>query len=135
MSYQFVRCPNFIQKDPSTGALVAIQCKLCGSVIADTIERTVGYEKSASGQLIKVVQRQLTRFSNYTEIKIAFEDPGYFHVTHGCAKCLSMNLSVPVLTELHAADQGESPDGFTPREQLQVPTSVLVLRKDQSGIV
>ena len=132
--YTHVKCPNFIQKDAS-GVLKSIQCKLCGIVIADTIDRIRGYEQTRGGQLIKVVQRQLTRFANYREIKIAFEDPNYFHITHGCDKCLTLNLSLAKLQELHMADQEESPDGFTAREQAQIPIGVAVLREDQSGIV
>lgn len=112
----------------------SIQCKMCGTVIADTVDRVRGYERTKSGQLIKVVQRQFTRFSNYREIKIAFENPLYFHVTHGCSDCMSMTLTSAHLAELHAADQEDSPDGYTERERVQVPTFVLVLKEDQSGI-
>ena len=132
--YRYVKCPSFVTKN-EVGVIKSLQCKLCGVTIADTIERTRGYEKSPGGQLIKVVQRQLTRFANYREIKIAFENPGYFHVTNGCAGCFKLDMPVAVLTELHAADQEESPDGYTVRERAQVPTGVIVLQEDQSGIV
>jgi hypothetical protein len=132
--YKYVQCPNFIVKG-ARGVPKSIQCKLCGTVIADTVDIVRGYEKSKGGQTIKVVQRQLTYNANYREIKIAFEDPNYFHVTHGCDKCLSLDLPMAVLVELHAADQEESPDGFTERERAQVPVGVVVLQTDQSGIV
>lgn len=134
INYQHVKCPNFIRKD-AVGGIKSIQCKLCGVTIADTVDRARGYERTKGGQLVKIIQRQLTRFSNYCEIKIMFNDPGYFHVTHGCRGCLHMNLSPDVLSELHAADQEESPDGFTDRERAQVTVGVLVLSTDQSGIV
>lgn len=135
MTYRFVKCHKFATKDPSTGVLRSLQCKLCGTVIGDVVEKAVGYENSRGGQLVKVVTRQFMRFSNYTEIKIAFEDPLYYHVTNGCDKCLHMHLPVNVLAELHAADQEDSPDGYTDREKAQVPLAVMVLRHDQSGIV
>lgn len=132
-NYTYVKCPSFVTRD-EFGGLKTLQCKLCGSVIADVIERALRYEKSPGGQLVKVVQRQFTRLSNYREMKIAFEDPTYFHVTHGCAACLRPDLEVAILQELHAADQEESPDGYTDRERAQVPVGILVLQADQSGI-
>lgn len=133
MIYQYVKCPTFIRKD-AFGAVQSIQCKTCGAVIADTIDRVKGYEMTKGGQLVKVVQRQLTRFANYREIKIAFENPRYFHVTHGCSDCMSMTLTPPQLIELFVADQEESSDGYTERERAQVPVGVVVLQEDQSGI-
>lgn len=133
MTYQHVKCENFVRK--ANGIIQSVQCKLCGVTIADTVERTVRYERTRGGQTLKVVERKLVRFSNYREIKIAFENPNYFHVTHGCANCLSLNMPPAKLAEMHAVDQAESPDGFTAREAAQVPTHVVVLQEDQSGIV
>jgi hypothetical protein len=133
MTYHYVKCPNFIRKD-SLGNIEAVLCKICGTVIADTVDKTVGFEKTRGGQVIKVVRRQLTRFSNYCEIKIEFDDPSYFHVTHGCQSCLHIGLGADVLAELHQADQEESPDGFTDRERAKAPVKVAILQLDQSGI-
>lgn len=135
MNYKYVKCPNFITQDSSTGAMKALQCKLCGVVIADTVDRTVGFERTRGGQLIKVVRRQMTRFGNYCEIKIAFADPNYFHVTHGCRGCMHMGLHPSILAEIHAADQEVSPDGYTAKEKAQTPVGVVALQSDQSGIV
>jgi|SRR5262245_35642540 len=134
MIYEHVKCPNFVVKNPN-GSVRSLQCKLCGIVIADTVDRIRGYERTRSGQLVKVVERQLTRFTNYREIKIAFDDPLYYHVTHGCADCFHIHLEPDVLAELHAADQAESPDGFTAREMSKTPIGVSVLQVDQTGIV
>lgn len=134
MIYQFVKCPNFVHLD-ANGSVQSLQCKLCGAVIADTVDREVGMEMSRGGQLIKIVRRQLMRFDNYCEIKIAFDDPLYFHVTHGCNKCLSINMPLNVLAEMHAVDQAESPDGYTDRERSKTPVGVIVFKTDQSGIV
>lgn len=132
MTYQYVQCPNFVRKAPS-GALEALQCKLCGAVIADTIERVTGYEVDRGGNRVKIVNRQFTRFANFTEIKILFND-GSMHVTTGCSKCLNLNLRPAVLDEMHQADQEESPDGYTDRERARRAVHVTTVRVDQSGI-
>lgn len=132
--YRFLQCPSFIRKD-GQGRIVSMQCKICGNVIADTQEVILRHERTPAGQIVKVVQRQFVRLGNYREIKIGFENPRYFHITHGCSDCLKMNMPIEVLAELHAADQAESPDGYTRRERAQVPTGVLILCEDQSGIV
>ena len=135
MSYQYVKCPSFIRKDPNTGELLEILCKLCGSVIAAKTERIIRYDTDRQGNRVKVVRDQFTRFSNYAEIKISFVgDDEYFHITHGCTKCLNTGLSVDVLTELHQADQEESPDGYTDRERARVPIKVEALRNDGGGM-
>ena len=135
MTYKHVKCPEYIKTDPSTGSLKSVQCKLCGVVIADTVDRIVGYETSRGGQLVKVVRRQFTRFANYCEIKVAFEGTLYSHITHGCRGCLAAHMSPAVLSELHTTDQDIDPDGYTEREKEMNPSGVAVLRLDQSGIV
>lgn len=135
MSYLHVKCPNFTRKDPATSELLTLCCKLCGTVIAGKQERIIRYETDRQGNRVKVVRDQFTRHSNYVEIKMAFEgDDEYYHITQGCSKCLNTKLSVPVLTELHQADQEESPDGYTERERARVPTHVVALRSDGGGI-
>lgn len=136
MTYLYVKCPDFIRKDPNTGELLEIMCKLCGTVIAGRTERILRYDTDRQGQRVKVVSQQFNRHANYTEIKIGFEgDDEYAHVTHGCSKCLTKNLSIPVLSELHEADQVMSPDGYTDRERSRIPTKVIALSSDGGGII
>lgn len=105
----------------------AISCKLCGTVIAERMERPIGYEIGRSGQTVKVVAREFVRFPIYTEIKIAFDD-GSYHVTHGCSNCIVSALPPAVLAELHQADQEESPDGYTEREKARYPVGIVFLK-------
>jgi hypothetical protein len=129
---KYVKCPDYVTKNEYTGAIEALQCKICGTTIADTVERIIGYEMTRGGQRIKVVNRQFTRLPNYREVKIEFDDSSN-HVTNGCDKCLSMNLHPSVLAELHEADQLESPDGYTDRERARYPVGVITIA-EQSGI-
>lgn len=134
--YKYVKCPDFVRRDPSTGEILEIMCKICGTVIAGTTERIIRYETNRQGERVKVVSHRFSRHSNYTEIKIGFEgDDDYAHITHGCSKCLITNLPVPVLSELHQADQMMSPDGYTERERSRIPTKVITLRADGGGIL
>lgn len=126
MSYVHVKCPEYAKYD-AINVLQSLQCKLCGAVIADTADRIVRYEMSRGGERIKVIKRQFTRLSNYREIKIAFDDPLYFHVTHGCSGCMGMSLPADVLAEMHRADQEHSPDGYTDRERSKTPTHVVAV--------
>lgn len=135
MTYQYVKCPNFVRKDPDTGELLEIMCKLCGTVIAAKAERILRYETNRQGERVKIVSRQFSTNSNYTEIKIAFDDDDPAgHITHGCSKCMTKLLSAPILSELYQADQMESPDGYTDRERARKPLKVEVLRNDAGGI-
>ena len=120
-----VKCPAFVTA--VNGIVQSVQCKVCGVVIADTVERTLRYEQGRSGERTRVVNQQFTRLANYREIKIVFEDPTYFHVTNGCNKCLSMSMDIAILAEMHEADQLESPDGYTERERAQKPIGVVTL--------
>lgn len=131
--YIHVKCPKFIRRDPTTGAMQAIQCKMCGDVIADTVERTVAFEMDRAGNKVKVVNRKFTMFPNYTEAKIIFHD-GTFHVTHGCRRCMTLELNTDALDEIHRADQEDSPDGYTEAERNRSAVAVTVVRHDQAGI-
>jgi hypothetical protein len=134
MTYGLISCPDHIKRD-ARGVLQSMQCKVCGAVIADTCDRLVGYEITKSGERVKVITRNFTRLDNFTEIKIAFEDPKYSHITHGCNKCLSLDMSPALLAELHQADQEDSPDGYTDRERAQVPVKVVAISHNQGGLV
>lgn len=135
MTYQHIKCPDFIRKDPSTGEILEIMCKMCGTVIAAKVERIIRYETNRQGERVKVISQVFSRRANYVEMKIGFEgDDEYYHITHGCNKCLTTNMSPAILAELHQADQEESPDGYTKRERSRVPTEVLTLKLDGGGI-
>jgi len=135
MSYQYVTCVNFARYKGESGILLSLACKLCGTTIADTVERTIRYERNRLGERVRVTREQFTRFANYTEAKIEFSDSSY-HITHGCDKCLSIvGMSPAKLDELHEVDQLESPDGFTARERARSALGVIAIDKKQVGIV
>jgi hypothetical protein len=121
--YKHIKCPKFIRK-AETGEMDAISCKICGTVIAERMERPIGFETDRAGNRIKVVAREFVYVPNYMEIRIAFDD-GSHHITHGCSACLTANLTPEVLEELHVADQIDSPDGFTQRERDRKPIGVI----------
>jgi hypothetical protein len=121
--WQYITCPNFVRKD-SAGDLEGISCKICGTVIAERMERPVGYEVSRTGETVKVVTREFVRFPSYSEIKIAL-DSGGFHVTHICSTCAQKPLTPDTLLEVYRADQEESPDGYTDREREVRPVGVV----------
>jgi hypothetical protein len=130
--HKHVVAPKFIRR-AETGEMDSIVCKLCGTVIAERMERPIGYETDRAGNRVKVVAREFVRYPLYTEIKIAMDD-GSWHVTHGCSNCLHDHLPLDVLQELHEADQEESPDGFTKREKDRRPVGVTGLKKGGEGV-
>lgn len=136
MTYQYVKCPNYVRTNPDTGEILEIMCKICGTVIAAKIERILRFEVTRQGERVKVVSETFSRMSNYVEIKIGFEgDDEYTHITHGCDKCMTLTLSSAALAELHQADQEKSPDGYTDRERSRVPTQVIALKADGGGML
>lgn len=132
--YRFVMCPNYVRKDPNSSETEAISCKICGTVIAEKMERTIGYETDRAGNRIRVVARQFVYLPTYTEIKIVFED-GSDHVTNGCSNCMHDQLKPEVLDEIHRADQEQSPDGYTERERNRHSVGVIGVVKGGGGIV
>lgn len=131
--FRHVKCPAFIRRDEASAEMQSISCKLCGTVIAERMERIKGFETDRAGNRTKIISREFVRFPFYAEVKIAFDD-GSSHVTHGCSKCLHMNLTPGVLEELHRADQLESPDGYTARERARRPVGVVGLKIGGEGI-
>lgn len=75
-------------------------CKVCGDKIAETQMRPSGPLPNSP----KVPK--FTRFANYTEVKIQFDD-GSFLVTNGCSKCLSMHMDKEVLRDIYIAEMDE----------------------------
>lgn len=132
--YQYVMCPSFIRRDPHSSETEAISCKICGTVIAEKMERIVGYEMDRAGNRTKVISRQFVYLPTYTEIKITFDD-GSNHVTNGCSICMHDKLRPEVLEEIHRADQEQSPDGYTERERQRHPIGVVGIVKGGGGIV
>jgi hypothetical protein len=101
----FVKYKNFVTKTPD-GVLSRLQCKLCGTVIGEIQMRTVGFRERPNGRIVERIVENFTRNHLYSEIKIACED-GSAHVTNGCHKCLTGELSVEVLEELIQTDEEE----------------------------
>jgi hypothetical protein len=94
---------NFAQMGPD-GTLERLQCKICGTVIGEKQQRTIGFRKAPDGRVIERIIEGFTRNHLYTEIKIIFDD-GSAHVTNGCKTCLMGNLSVEALSELTSIDE------------------------------
>jgi hypothetical protein len=122
--YKHVVCPQFVRRVEGSAEMQSLSCKLCGSVIAEKLERPLGYEVDRQGNKTKVVTREFVRYPIYTEMRILF-DNGSDHVTHGCANCMTVTLPPEVLDELHRADQEESPDGYTELEKQRYPIGVV----------
>ena len=133
MTFQFVKCRRYVRKN-EVGELLSLQCRRCGDIIADTVDRPVGYEVNRRGERLKIVRRQLTRGPNYAEIKILFDD-GSYHVANGCKRCFKIDLLPAVLDEIHEADWVESPEAYIGRQRKRKAVRVIALRTDQSGIV
>jgi hypothetical protein len=133
MTYRRIQASSYVKRDPGTGAVVSLQCKVCGDTIADTQDRTTAYEVTRSGERVKVVKRQYVHFANYTEAKIEFTD-GSFHITNGCDKCLTAHMSLAVVKEMYRADQEDSPDGYTDIEQAREPARIVRVVRGTEGI-
>jgi hypothetical protein len=88
----------------SDGELQRLQCKICGTVIGEKQQRTIGFRKAPDGRVIERIIEGFTRNHLYTEIKIIYDD-GSAHVTNGCKNCLMGHLSVEALAELTAVDE------------------------------
>ncbi len=80
-----------------------IFCKVCGEAIAGHIETPRG-----SGNMAEKTAIRWRRFPNYVEAKFLFDD-GHFHITNGCSKCITMDLTPKQMEELHSADLGLMP--------------------------
>jgi hypothetical protein len=133
MTYKHVKCRGYIKR--KDGKVHSIQCKMCGATIADTVERTIGFEVNRRGERIRVVNRQLTYLPNYREIKIEFDD-GSSHVTNGCANCLSEKLHPSILDEMHHADRTlASDEGYRKSDKERLAVGVVAVQSDQSGLV
>jgi hypothetical protein len=127
LEYKYVVCPKFVRREESSGEMISLSCKLCGSVIAEKLEQTLRFETDRMGNKIKVVAREFVRYPIYTEMRILFDD-GSDHVTHGCANCMTVTLPTEVLDELHRADQEDSPDGYTEREKARHALSIVTIK-------
>lgn len=94
--------PNFVEYE--NGQLVGLHCKLCGARIAGVVEREKADPKmDRQGNRIITKVERFTRFHNFTELKIALANR-HFHITTGCSKCLTHDLSKDQLRELMQAD-------------------------------
>lgn len=87
--------PNFVTYSP-TGVVLALDCKICGVQIANTVPRL--------GPVPGAVPRpKFSRNNLYAEIKMSIDD-GSFHVTSGCKDCLNANMPPELLQEIFEAD-------------------------------
>ena len=103
MSY--VRATNFTRKAVG-GELETLLCKLCGVVIGEKQQRTIGFRTAPNGQKVERIVESFTRNHLYCEIKILFDD-GSAHVTNGCKTCMNGPLPVEVLDEITFVDEQE----------------------------
>lgn len=118
--------PNCVEIGPE-GTVAGIYCKICGDKIAGT-----SLVPKGSGLKNNIMVEKFRRFNNYAEIKIAFDD-GHMHVTHGCKRCLGMDLPVEILSEMHNADMGMMPGvDATPYSE---PVGVVAMDLSGQGIV
>lgn len=115
---------NFVDYGPK-GQVLGLYCKLCGDAIAGVQARRVSPVPGAA------MAMKFLRYSNYAEIKIAFND-GSHHVTHGCKKCLGTNMAPDVLQALYEADVL---DALTNSKAGAVATRVVQLDHTAKGIV
>jgi hypothetical protein len=101
----FVKITKFARFN-ADGVLERLQCKLCGDVIGEIQLRPVGRKQRPDGRIVEKIVENFTRNDQYTEIKIAFED-GSAHVTNGCKRCLTGQLSVEQLEALTYTDEDD----------------------------
>jgi len=101
------------------GALDRLHCKMCGRIIGETQQRTVGFKERPDGRIIERIVESFTRNNLYMEVKIAFND-GSAHVTNGCSDCLSGNLGEEILAELTQADEEEQERPVSERKPIGV---------------
>lgn len=128
--------PDFVEKQSSE--VIGLYCKVCGVKIAGVVERIKGdptVDRFGSRVVTKI--ERFTRFSNFTEMKIALAN-GHFHITTGCSKCLTHGASKDLLRELmHADIEEQRPDlGNIVADQLKarVPLTVVGI-KEGGGLV
>jgi hypothetical protein len=88
------------------GQMAVLHCKICGVVIGEKQERTVGFRHGPDGRVIERVLEGFARNHLYMEIKITFED-GSAHVTNGCKNCLTGLTDGARLSELEQCDMEE----------------------------
>lgn len=119
------------------GQLSKLYCKRCGVVIAAIIERPKGDPKiDRNGNRVDTYVERFTRFPAFTELKMALKD-GSFHITTGCNKCLTHELTLDELQELMQADIEEQRASLGPhiavRLAARIPLSIVGI-KEGGGI-
>lgn len=133
MEYKFVKRPNYVTYGEDK-SVEEIFCKVCGSPIAGMRARSAGRRLTRDRQWVELVEIRFRRLSNYTDLKIQFED-GSYHVTNGCKNCLSENLTIEQMTELHVADMLLEDWPGRDLQITRVPLQVVAIRRDGGGIL
>ena len=125
----FVQYPAFvIRKDDD---IVSILCKVCGVPIAGLTERVKDVRLGRNGNRIETKVLRFTRFHNFTELKMVC-NPGQFHITVGCNKCLTPGLAPEALDELMEADLNEQASQldkeYYTEMKARMPTGVVAVK-------
>jgi hypothetical protein len=102
---KFVKVAKFARLNPD-GQLERLQCKLCGTVIGEVQERTIGTRQRTNGRMVERVIETFTRNHLYTEVKIVYDD-GSAHITNGCSRCLTGDLNEEQMDELTYTDEDD----------------------------
>lgn len=135
MKYKFVQRPNYVGSSPGR-PIEELFCKICGSAIAGMQSRIKGRRlDAATKQWIEEHVLEYKTFHNYAELKILFED-GSYHVTNGCKTCLSGDIPVEKLHELHTADLLHESQDYPGKELhlARVPVMAVAIRLDGGGM-
>jgi hypothetical protein len=106
------------------GELRTLYCKLCGVVIGENQQRTIGFRTLPNGQKVERVLEGFLRNHLYMEIKIVFDD-GSAHVTNGCKNCLTGDLGGEILAQLTSTDELEQKLKASNRKPLGIVEAVL----------
>lgn len=132
----YIKCPEFTVKDPK-GNLIALKCKVCGTVIARMEDRLVNTTMDKRGNKVQTQVSMWTRTPLYTELMMAFKGGGS-HATHGCSKCIHPGLSVEQLDMLQNADIEEQRPEMGDRTadilKARVPTGIVALKRGGEGV-
>lgn len=132
--WHYVKCPDFVRFDAGSGAMVAILCKVCGTVIAGLTEETTRRSHDRAGNMIETKRVQFARFNNYAEVKIEFKD-GSAHVTNICTVCLTSSIEDHELQELYEADIHVDGAGYTEKLIARKAKRIAALARNTGGIV